>query len=49
MRHKKLDIAISLPVDVPRFMVHSGSVPSDVNPRIPVITYNLIIIKKGIP
>ncbi|XP_060875019.1 uncharacterized protein LOC132948529 [Metopolophium dirhodum] len=35
-RHKKLDIAISLPVDVPRFMVHSGSVPSDVNPRIPV-------------
>jgi len=27
-------------------MVHSGSVPSDVNPRIPVINYNLIIIKK---
>lgn len=39
-------MAISLPVDVPRFMVHSGSVPSDVNPRIPVIYYNLIIIKK---
>ncbi|CAH1725203.1 uncharacterized protein LOC114125407 [Aphis gossypii] len=34
--HKKLDVAASLPVDIPRFMVHSGSVPSDINPRIPV-------------
>jgi hypothetical protein len=34
--HKQLEIATSLPVDVPKFMVNSGSVPSDVNPRIPV-------------
>ncbi|XP_025407368.1 uncharacterized protein LOC112681318 [Sipha flava] len=34
--HKQLEMATSLPVDVPKFMVHSGSVPSDVNPRIPV-------------
>lgn len=38
--HKQLEMATSLPVNVPKFMVHSGSVPSDVNPRIPVIKIN---------
>jgi hypothetical protein len=42
--HKQLEMATSLPVDVPKFMVHSGSVPSDVNPRIPVIKQNFIKI-----
>jgi len=34
--HKRLEMATSLPINVPKFMVNSGSVPSDVNPRIPV-------------
>ncbi|VVC32305.1 Hypothetical protein CINCED_3A011752 [Cinara cedri] len=34
--HKRLEMATSLPINVPKFMINSGSVPSDVNPRIPV-------------
>lgn len=41
--HKQLEMATSLPINVPKFMINSGSVPSDVNPRIPVIKYQLII------
>lgn len=46
--HKQLEMATSLPVDVPKFMVHSGSVPSDVNPRIPVIKQNCLKIINSI-
>lgn len=35
--HKQLEMATSLPVNVPKFIINSGSVPSDVNLRIPVI------------
>jgi len=37
--------ATSLPINVPKFMVNNGSVPSDVNPRIPVNTHKKIIRK----
>lgn len=41
--HKQLEIASSLPINVPKFMVNSGSVPSDVNHRIPVIKHDRLV------
>lgn len=41
--HKPIEIATSLPVNVPKFLVNSSSIPSDINPRIPVIKLNLIV------
>ncbi|XP_050545826.1 uncharacterized protein LOC126908042 isoform X2 [Daktulosphaira vitifoliae] len=33
---KQLEVASSLPVNVPKFMIHSGSVPHDANLHIPI-------------
>lgn len=36
--HKRIEMAASLPINVPKFMIHNGSVPIDIiNPRVPVI------------